>query len=109
MWSIVVVLSGLLTGPEAYAVTDAGLKSFATDGPKPLIARGAPSGASYRYMGDEHGAIDFADSSHNLALGAKVECVTPHCDPNVNLYDFYHVVRDDTLVEIWPVAARGNS
>ena len=93
----------------AYAVTDAGLKSFATDGPKPLIARGAPSGASYRYMGDEHGAIDFADSSHNLALGAKVECVTPHCDPNVNLYDFYHVVRDDTLVEIWPVAARGNS
>ena len=25
MWSIVVVLSGLLTGPEAYAVTDAGI------------------------------------------------------------------------------------
>ncbi len=93
----------------AYAVTDAGLKSFATDGPKPLIARGAPTGASYRYMGDEHGAIDFANGSDSLALGAKVECVTPHCDPNVNLYNFYHVVRGDTLVEIWPVAARGNS
>ena len=25
MWSIVVVLSGLLTGPEAHAVTDAGI------------------------------------------------------------------------------------
>jgi D-serine deaminase-like pyridoxal phosphate-dependent protein len=93
----------------AYAVTDAGLKSFATDGPFPIIARGAPSGASYRYMGDEHGAIDFADAADSLALGAKVECVTPHCDPNVNLYNVYHVVRDDTLVDIWPVAARGNS
>lgn len=25
MWNIIVVLSGLLTGPEAYAVTDAGI------------------------------------------------------------------------------------
>ena len=25
MWSVVVVLSGLLTGPEAYAVTEAGV------------------------------------------------------------------------------------
>nr|MBC8242310.1 DSD1 family PLP-dependent enzyme [Alphaproteobacteria bacterium] len=40
---------------------------------------------------------------------AKIECVTPHCDPNVNLYNCYHVVRGDTLVDIWPVAARGNS
>ncbi|MDA1099059.1 MAG: DSD1 family PLP-dependent enzyme [Proteobacteria bacterium] len=93
----------------AYAVTDAGLKSFATDGPFPIIARGAPAGASYRYMGDEHGAIDFANASDSLRLGAKVECVTPHCDPNVNLYNFYHVVRGDILVDIWPVAARGNS
>ena len=93
----------------AYAVTDAGLKSFATDGPFPLIARGAPAGASYRYMGDEHGAIDFANSTDSLPLGAKVECVTPHCDPNVNLYNCYHVVCGDTLVDIWPVAARGNS
>ncbi len=93
----------------AYAVTDAGLKSFATDGPFPIIARGAPAGASYRYMGDEHGAIDFATPADSLTLGAKIECVTPHCDPNVNLYNCYHVVRGDTLVDIWPVAARGNS
>ncbi len=92
-----------------YAVTDAGLKSFATDGPFPIIARGAPEGASYRYMGDEHGAIDFAEASDSLDLGDRVECVVPHCDPNVNLYNDYHVVRGDTLVEIWPVAARGNS
>ena len=93
----------------AYAVTDAGLKSFATDGPFPLITHGAPDGASYRYMGDEHGAIDFKIPGDGLGLGDKVECLVPHCDPNVNLYNDYHVVRGDTLVDIWPVAARGNS
>jgi D-serine deaminase-like pyridoxal phosphate-dependent protein len=92
-----------------YAVTDAGLKSFATDGPPPLITQGAPAGATYRYMGDEHGAVDFANTDDHMALGEKVECLVPHCDPNVNLYDDYHVVRGDTLVDIWPVAARGNS
>ena len=92
-----------------YAVTDAGLKSFATDGPPPLIVRGAPKGATYRYMGDEHGAIDYRDSNDSMALGGKVECLVPHCDPNVNLFDYYHVVRGDSLVDIWPVAARGNS
>ncbi|MDP6564387.1 MAG: DSD1 family PLP-dependent enzyme [Alphaproteobacteria bacterium] len=91
-----------------YAVTDAGLKSFATDGPAPLLAAGAPAGASYRYMGDEHGAVVFADPGDALELGAKVECVVPHCDPNVNLFDHYHVVQGDRLVDIWPVAARGN-
>jgi 3-hydroxy-D-aspartate aldolase len=36
-----------------------------------------------------------------------VECVTPHCDPTVNLHDYYHIVSGDTLVDIWPVDARG--
>ena len=94
---------------SSYAVTDAGLKSFATDGPLPLIAQGAPAEAKYRYMGDEHGAIDFKNSYDSLALGDKVECLVPHCDPNVDLFDSYHVVRGDVLVDIWPVAARGNS
>jgi D-serine deaminase-like pyridoxal phosphate-dependent protein len=29
------------------------------------------------------------------------------CDPPVNLYDVYHVVHGDTLVDIWPIDARG--
>jgi len=27
----------------------------------------------------------------------------------VNLYDAYHVVRGDVLVDIWPIEARGRS
>ncbi|HXC53592.1 MAG TPA: DSD1 family PLP-dependent enzyme [Candidatus Limnocylindrales bacterium] len=87
--------------------TDAGLKRFATDGPRPRIARGAPEGAVYALTGDEHGCVVFADASQSLPLGAAVECVVPHCDPTVNLYDHFHCVRGDTLVDLWPVDARG--
>lgn len=86
--------------------TDAGLKAFATDGPPPLIARGAPAGATYRFTGDEFGCITLPAGA-DLPLGAVVECVVPHCDPTVNLYDCYHCVRGDDLVAIWPVDARG--
>ena len=41
-----------------HVTTDAGLKHFATDGPRPVIARGAPPGAAYHYFGDEHGRIE---------------------------------------------------
>ena len=41
--------------------------------------------------------------------GDQFACVVPHCDPTVNLYDRYHVVRGDTLEAIWPVDARGRS
>lgn len=88
--------------------TDGGLKRFATDGPKPRIASGAPKDAVYAFLGDEHGCVVFANQSETLKLGSVVECVAPHCDPTVNLYDYYHCVRGDKLVAIWRVDARGS-
>lgn len=87
---------------------DAGIKSFATDGGLPFVISGAPDGAIYRFMGDEHGALALPDNgtlplSHIVTLGA------PHCDPTVNLYDTFHVVEGDTLRALWPVAGRGRS
>lgn len=92
---------------QGMVTTDAGLKRFATDGPRPRIALGAPPGSTYGFSGDEHGCVVFADSSGTLAIGSAVECIVPHCDPTVNLYDHYHCVRGDDLVDIWPVDARG--
>lgn len=91
----------------AYVVTDAGLKSFATDGPLPEPARGAAPGSRYEFFGDEHGKLFLPPGAARPALGTVIECVTPHCDPTVNLHDVFHVVDGDTLVEIWPVDARG--
>lgn len=93
---------------DTHAVIDAGLKSFATDGPAPELSDGAPAGASYRFFGDEHGAVVYGAGNERLEVGAQLACLVPHCDPTVNLYDAYHCVRGDTLVDIWPIDARGN-
>jgi D-serine deaminase-like pyridoxal phosphate-dependent protein len=91
------------------ATIDAGFKALATDGGPPVIIDGAPAGATYRFMGDEHGAIIDPASRHVWRLGDLVRLAVPHCDPTVNLYDSYHVVAGDTLEAIWPVSARGRS
>src|SRR5262249_43578200 len=94
---------------DGLATTDAGFKSFATDAGTPIIASGAPKGASYFYFGDEQGGILYDSTQQTLKPGDSIVCVVPHCDPTVNLYDRYHVVRGDVLEAIWPVDARGKS
>jgi D-serine deaminase-like pyridoxal phosphate-dependent protein len=88
---------------------DAGLKAFATEAGPPRILAGAPEGSTYRFFGDEHGALVPPKGMAPPALGQVVTFAAPHCDPTVNLYETYHVVRGDTLVDIWPIQARGRS
>lgn len=101
--------------------TDAGFKSFAADADAPLLVSGpvaglasgaeadALEGAGYFFFGDEQGGIALKSKDVSLPLGSAVNCITPHCDPTVNLYDVYHCVRGDVLVDIWDVTARGRS
>lgn len=86
---------------------DAGFKAMATDGGPPTVLSGAPAGAAFHFMGDEHGLVLFGETSP--PVGERVTLAVPHCDPTVNLYDFYHVVRGDTLVDLWPIEGRGRS
>ena len=86
---------------------DAGLKSFATDGPLPQVRAGAPVGTTYSFFGDEHGCLAFPSPTDRLPLGSIVAFVTPHCDPTINLHDYLHIVRHDTVVDIWPIVGRG--
>ncbi len=102
------VLTTVVSANAAGFVTvDGGYKCFATDGPEPQIWSGAPDGAVYKYFGDEHGRIVFAHPDDRLEVGAKVALVTPHCDPTINLHDYYHCLRGQTLADIWPIDARG--
>ncbi|HJS10827.1 DSD1 family PLP-dependent enzyme [Sphingopyxis sp.] len=94
--------SGLVT-------IDAGYKSLSTDGGVAVVQRGAPETAFFAFMGDEHAALIAPEIGTQLAPGDPVSLTVPHCDPTVNLYDFYHIVAGDTLVDIWPVGARGRA
>jgi D-serine deaminase-like pyridoxal phosphate-dependent protein len=99
------VLSTVVSSHNNKTIIDAGLKAFATDGPKPRIFSGTSPNFAYTFRGDEHGEI-FTDGAP-LQISHVVEFLTPHCDPTVNLYDYYHCVRHNTLVDIWPIEARG--
>ncbi len=91
--------------PE-FAITDAGIKEFSTAAFPPRLNSGAPAGASYDLVGDDLGRINFAHPDDKMRLGDAVECVTPKCYATLNLYEVYHCVRGDTLVDIWPIDAR---
>jgi 3-hydroxy-D-aspartate aldolase len=106
--SLAVQMSVVSNNTRNLATTDAGFKSFATDAEPPVLLSGAPEGAGYFFFGDEQGGILLPDGAH-LPLGSVLTAMTPHCDPTVNLYDAYHVVRGDTLVDIWLIEARGRS
>jgi D-serine deaminase-like pyridoxal phosphate-dependent protein len=105
--SLFVQASVVSTHAAGFAVVNAGYKSFATEGGMPRVLSPKLAEAKYRLMGDEHGGIDYDPKSGALKIGDLVEFLTPHCDPTINLYDRYHCVRGDTLVDIWPVDARG--
>jgi D-serine deaminase-like pyridoxal phosphate-dependent protein len=84
---------------------DAGLKALSPDAGAPTVI-GVP-GASYRFMGDEHGAI--VSQGPLPGLGERVALIPGHCDPTVNLYDAYHLLDGESIVDVWPVTARGRS
>ena len=107
--SLFVQTTAVNVNHPTYAVTDAGLKSFATDGPMPKLSPDCGINGDYRFMGDEHGRLTYSDGQVAMKIGDLARCVVSHCDPTVNLYDYYHVIQGDTLVDIWPVAARGNN
>jgi len=93
------------TNVEGWVTTDGGIKCFATDGPLPEVASGVDPTSRYQLFGDEHGKL--FPVGPRPALGARIELVTPHCDPTVNLHDVFHVMEGDTLVAIWTVDGRG--
>ena len=88
---------------------DAGYKALSTDGGVAVVQRGPGEAARFVFMGDEHSALIKPGISDKLRPGDAVSLTVPHCDPTVNLYDFYHVVQGDTLVGLWPVSARGRA
>jgi D-serine deaminase-like pyridoxal phosphate-dependent protein len=102
------VAATAISQPRERTITvDAGFKAFASDtvNPEPLDR---PE-IEYRFAGDEHGVLLLGAPSQEPLLGRVQRFVTPHCDPTVNLYDWYWLCRDGLATELWPIAARGCS
>ncbi|WEK52041.1 MAG: DSD1 family PLP-dependent enzyme [Candidatus Kaistia colombiensis] len=106
LFVVVTVIAHNLHGD---AIVDAGTKSFAVDGPLPRAYLDGHRIGTITFVGDEFGRLETAPGQPAPALGTRLECSVPHCDPTANLHDFLHVVRADRLEDIWPIEARGLS
>ena len=87
------------------AVVDAGHKAASIDSGLPQVA----DLADVIYVGasDEHGTVQLGRNAPALQLGDRLRLVPGHCDPTVNLHDWYVGVRGGVVAALWPVAARG--
>ena len=90
---------------EDRAIVDAGLKALAFDSGPPTVCD--EPAATYERASDEHGRLAVSAATNRLALGDKIRLIPGHCDPTVNLYDWYGGVRNNRVEAIWPITARG--
>ena len=67
------------------------------------------SGLQVVSVSDEHGKIELGTGADRLRLSEQVMLVPGHCDPTVNLHDWYVGVRNGRVEELWPIDARGAS
>jgi ferredoxin len=87
------------------AIVDAGLKALAFDSGPPLVCD--EPAATYERASDEHGRLAVSATTNRLALGGKIRTIPGHCDPSVNLYDWYACIRGHLVEQLWPITARG--
>jgi 3-hydroxy-D-aspartate aldolase len=85
-------------------VVDAGLKAHSVDSGMPLVD--GVTGARYTRAADEHGVIEL-EGPGRLTIGQKIRLVPGHCDPTVNLHDWFVCLRGERVEAVWPVTARG--
>jgi D-serine deaminase-like pyridoxal phosphate-dependent protein len=98
------VLASVMSMRGDRATLDAGLKAFSTDSGLPAPAF---SGWQVTNISDEHTVLHRTGAGPSLTLGDKVLLIPSHCDPTVNLHDWFVAVRQGTVEALWPVEARG--
>jgi 3-hydroxy-D-aspartate aldolase len=90
---------------DARAVVDAGLKAYSVDSGLPTVSD--IPGAVLDRASDEHGRIVLQQPTNRCQIGDKIRLIPGHCDPTVNLHDWYVGVRNGRVEALWPIAARG--
>lgn len=100
------VLATVMSRPvPERAVVDAGLKASSIDSGLPLLWK--RPGLEFVRISDEHGVIEVRPGGVLPGLGEKLLLVPGHCDPTVNLHDWYVCVRGGIVEALWPITGRG--
>lgn len=96
------VQASVISRRSDHVIVDAGNKSVADPANASIVGH---DHKVFRFD-EEHGIFSAAGGS-SLKVGDSVALVPGYSPSTVNFYDAYHVVRDDVVVDIWPVVPRG--
>lgn len=105
--SLFVLASVISTPTPDRAIVDAGLKSYSGEKGAPWVH--GREDVQLTNMSDEHGKLVLGPKAKRLRAGEKVWLIPGHCDPTVNLHDWYVGVRNGRVEALWPISARGAS
>jgi D-serine deaminase-like pyridoxal phosphate-dependent protein len=103
--ALFVLTTVMSRGGGTRAIVDAGLKASSVDSGMPTVWQ--RPGLACVQASDEHGFIQAAPGTEPPALGEKLLLVPGHCDPTINLHDWYVCVRKGIVESLWPITARG--
>ena len=94
--------------PE-HVTVDAGTKAMYQVETRPQVI--APDDLEYDWgFGDEHGMITAKLDEQELPkVGDVIELVVGHCDPTINLFDYFYITQNDIVVDRFDINLRGKS
>jgi D-serine deaminase-like pyridoxal phosphate-dependent protein len=102
------VLASVMSAQAAErAVVDAGFKSCSGEKGLPWVhGRGD---IRITGMSDDHANLSLGPQAGGLRLGDKLMLIPGHCDPTINLHEWYVSVRNGRVEALWPISGRGAS
>lgn len=88
-----------------HVTCDAGWKSLYVTPAHPVVISGQ---YEYAWFGDEHGKISPKNNARLPKLGEQLELIVSHCDPTINMYDYFYIIENDIVIDKWPIEMRGS-
>ncbi|WP_133138440.1 DSD1 family PLP-dependent enzyme [Legionella genomosp. 1] len=91
----------------SHVTVDAGTKALYVDRCKPVIISHSNLEYDWAGFGDEHGRVSSSGNAPLPQNGEVLELIVPHCDPTINLHDYFYITENDIVVDVWEIDMRG--
>jgi D-serine deaminase-like pyridoxal phosphate-dependent protein len=105
------VLATIISRTGDMVVIDVGRKAIGIDRTPPEVV--GDQGAirieyGQHFIHEEHTGLELVPGS-TLGIGDRIELMPGYAPTTVNFYDFYYVVDDERVLDVWPIHARYGS
>ena len=98
------VVGTVVSANARHAVADVGLKALGMDHGNPAVTDSEGAAATVWFCSDEH--VTFAQPGM-VRVGQRVLVTPAHIDPTMAMHEAAWLVRDNEVIDRWPIDLRG--